>query len=185
MGKSKQEMRKEVREKADRGKLAAREGRDKARGIVKTVATLLVFMVLFAAFGCAQATPSSASNSQDIRNCNVTVNLNVPAAPAPRVDTNLLVQAGFDPLLVGKFAAMFVLGPAPSYDITVTDVFGTQAVNNEGMTTQTATPTNQNGLTGDKPIEAIADVAKTGLTAGASTVVDGAKDIATGIKAGP
>lgn len=183
MSKSKAEIRKEVRAKANKGKAAARAGRGKARGVCAVVG-MLVALLAFAGMGCATATPSSASNSQDISHCNVTVNLNVPAAPVPSIDTNLLVQAGFDPLLVAKFATLFATGPAPVFDITITDVFGTQAVNNEGMTTQTATPTNQNGLTGDEPIKQTAGVAKAGLTGGATEVIDGAKEVVKGATTG-
>ncbi len=168
MGKSGKDARKEVRAKASKGRDAARAGRNKARSAIRSAVALLACVLMAVAVGCASATPSSASNAQDIQGCSVVINLNIPAVQG----TNGLAS-------VADWAGDIPAGFAGPIVIQIHDVLGTQAVNNEGQTTQTATPTNQNGLTGDKPIEALADVAKPGLTAGASAVADSAGEAVT------
>ena len=65
--------------------------------------------------------------------------------------------------------------PPGGVNITLSDLIGTQVqsadTGNDETVSQTATPTNQNGLTGDKPIEATADVAKAGLSMGGTAAL--------------
>lgn len=170
MGKSGKDARKEVRAKASKGRDAARAGRDKVRSAARGACGLLACVLLLAVVGCASATPSSASNSQDISGCTVTITLNVPAPVV--LGTN-----GLDS--VADWAEDLPEGFSGPLVINIHDVLGTQAVNNEGQTSQTATPTNQNGLTGDKPIEEVAAVGKAALSAGTSAVAESAEKAVT------
>ena len=139
----------EVRDKRD----AVRDKARGKRGLLRGAATAASCLMMAAVLGCATATPSSKSQTSKACGNTITVNLNLA------LTTNALACAAMP----------------GGVTITLSDLIGTQvqsadAGGNESVS-QTATPTNTSGVTGDKPIETIGDVGKAALTSGTSTVL--------------
>ncbi len=130
--------------------------RDKARGkraALRGAATAATCILLACQFGCATATPSSTSQTSKACGNVITVNLNLAGG------TNGLVYAACP----------------GGVSISLSDLIGTQVqsadAGRDESVSQTATPTNTSGVTGDKPIETLGEVGKAALTSGASTVL--------------
>lgn len=139
--------------------------RGKLRKAAPACGCLVVLAAIVFAMGCASATPSSKSQVSKACGNTIIVNVNLSVA------TNAVASA------------------ASPVSVTLSDLIGTQvqSADTEGGETvsQTATPTNQNGLTGDKPIETVGDVVKAGLTGGTSSAIKTATNVAglTGLSA--
>lgn len=145
----------EIREKC---KSKRKSVRSKLRGL----AVCLIVGSMAILSGCATATPSSKSQTSTAKGNVITINFNLYGA------TN-------------KDGACTV----PGYvSFTLSDLLGTQvqsadAGGNESVS-QTASPSNTSGVTGDKPIDTIGDVGKAAITGGASKAVSTVKDAIAG-----
>jgi hypothetical protein len=146
----------EVRDKRD----AVRDKARARRGVLRGAATAASCLLLACQLGCATATPSSKSQTSKACGNTITVNLNLS------VGTNALACAACP----------------GGVSISLSDLIGTQVqsadAGGDESVSQTTTPTNTSGVTGDKPIETIGEVGKTALTAGTSTVLKQATNAA-------
>lgn len=160
MQKAKTESKNESKRAKTRGKVRGK--RSKLRGKAAAACALLAVVVIGG--GCASATPSSKSQRSDSRNNTATVIINVYAP------TGGVVLANAEAM--------------PPVHVSVSDLIGTMVqsadAGGDEAITQSATPTNTSGVTGDKPIDMIGDVGKAALTGGTSSAFDAAATAASG-----
>lgn len=116
--------------------------------------------------GCATATPSSKAQTSKACGNTITVYISL-AAP-----TNAVAQAAM---------------PAGGVTISLSDLIGTQVqsadAGRDDTVTQTASPANTSGITGDKPIDTIGEVGKAAITGGASAAAKQAAKLVEGASA--
>lgn len=148
----------------------SRRRRREIRKQVRGTAGCLLPLGLALLIGCATGTPGNKAPQTSADDNETTVISPIYVGVLP-LGSNGVAMAG---------GVTFVISPGATLNIgaTVHDVNGTisQAadVGGNDTTSQSATPTLQAGLTGDKPIEETAAVGKTALTAGASQAASGA-----------
>lgn len=143
-GACKPPVKEEVREKRVSVRDKVRAKRAALRGMaVLTLVCLSAFVM-----GCASATPLSKGQTSTSKDNSVTVNVVLGSG------TNCVVG---------------------NVSVSVSDAIGTQVqsadAGRDDATTQTATPTNTSGVTGDKPIETIGEIGAAAVTGGGSTAV--------------
>lgn len=143
-----------------------KEGKEKrasVRAKVRAAAVMAVACLSLAClYGCATATPSSKAQTSKACGNTITVNIALVAA------TNSVAVAAL-----------------PSgFTISLSDLIGTQVqsadAGRDDSNTQTASPANTSGITGDKPIDTIGEVGKAALTYGASAAAAKAAKLVSG-----
>lgn len=146
------------------------QGKGKRKSVrekVRAAAVLAVACLTMAALsGCATATPSS--KAQTSKACGNTITVNICLA-AP---TNAVALAAL---------------PAGGVTISLSDLIGTQVqsadAGRDDTNTQTASPANTSGITGDKPIDTLGEVGKAAITGGASAAAKQAAKLVEGASA--